>query len=213
MIDKLISAVFWFFGITIIARGISLLSESILGGLFFIITGIILLPVFHKKVRSILNRPVQDRWFVLIAFILLTFSGFFIQSSDKHALENGTASPELVEREKQLNKQREEQNKLNEQRAAENKAAKEQREIQRQNIDQEVEIQTESRLALLNFLKDPDSADIRNHKGNCGEVNSKNGFGGYTGFKHFIANRNIVAVEGENMDTDEFQKAWGQICK
>ncbi|WP_257229996.1 hypothetical protein [Acinetobacter sp. YH12025] len=72
--------------------------------------------------------------------------------------------------------------------------------------------QTDSRIALKNFLKDPDSAEIRNHNGNCGEVNSKNSFGGYTGFRRFIASSTIVAVEGENMDSDEFQKAWAQVC-
>lgn len=72
--------------------------------------------------------------------------------------------------------------------------------------------QTDSRIALKNFLKDPDSAEIRNHNGNCGEVNSKNSFGGYTGFRRFIASSAIVAVEGENMDSDEFQKAWAQVC-
>ncbi len=76
-----------------------------------------------------------------------------------------------------------------------------------------IQIQTDSRIALKNFLKDPDGAEIRNHNGNCGEVNSKNSFGGYTGFKRFIASTTIVAVEGENMDSDEFQKAWSQVCK
>jgi len=45
-------------------------------------------------------------------------------------------------------------------------------------------------------LNDPDSAQFRNvyfHRGKdnlpltCGEVNSKNGFGGYVGFQHFIS--------------------------
>lgn len=76
-----------------------------------------------------------------------------------------------------------------------------------------IQIQTDSRIALKNFLKDSDSAEIRNHNGNCGEVNSKNSFGGYTGFKRFIAGPTIVAVEGENMDSDEFQEAWNQVCK
>lgn len=76
-----------------------------------------------------------------------------------------------------------------------------------------IEQQTNSRMALLNHLKDPNSAEIRNHNGNCGEVNSKNGFGGYTGFRRFIASSAIVAVEGENMDSDEFQKAWERVCK
>ena len=75
-----------------------------------------------------------------------------------------------------------------------------------------IQIQTDSRIALKNFLKDSNSAEIRNHNGNCGEVNSKNSFGGYTGFKRFIASPTIVAVEGENMNPEEFQKAWNQVC-
>lgn len=76
-----------------------------------------------------------------------------------------------------------------------------------------IQVQTDSRIALKNFLKNSESAELRNHNGNCGEVNSKNSFGGYTGFKRFIASPTIVAVEGENMDSDEFQKAWNQVCK
>lgn len=80
-------------------------------------------------------------------------------------------------------------------------------------LSKRIQVQTDSRIALKSFLKDSDSAEIRNHNGNCGEVNSKNSFGGYTGFKRFIASPTIVAVEGENMDSGEFQKAWEQVCK
>lgn len=59
-----------------------------------------------------------------------------------------------------------------------------------------IEKQTQSRLALQCYLKEPVSAQIRNHKGNCVEVNSKNSFGGYTGFKRFIASPTIVATRG-----------------
>jgi hypothetical protein len=44
-------------------------------------------------------------------------------------------------------------------------------------------------------------------------VNSKNSFGGYTGFKRFIASPAIVAIEGENIEADEFQKSWDAVCK
>lgn len=76
-----------------------------------------------------------------------------------------------------------------------------------------IEQQTQSRIALQGYLKDPVTAQIRNHKGSCGEVNSKNSFGGYTGFKRFIASPAIVAVEGESMASSDFQKAWSQVCK
>src|SRR5690606_4325640 len=80
------------------------------------------------------------------------------------------------------------------------------------NQPKKIKEQPDSGIALKNFLKDSDSAEIRNHNGNCGEVNSKNSFGGYTGFKRFIASPTIVAVEGENMNPEEFQKAWNQVC-
>lgn len=76
-----------------------------------------------------------------------------------------------------------------------------------------IEQQASSSIALKKFLKDPDSAEVRNHKGNCGEVNSKNSFGGYTGFKRFIASPAVVVIEGENMPSDEFQKTWEQVCR
>lgn len=76
----------------------------------------------------------------------------------------------------------------------------------------EIEQQTQSRLALKNYLKDPNSAEIRNHKGACGEVNSKNSFGAYSGYRRFIASPAIVAIEGENMSMDEFGVAWNKLC-
>ena len=103
--------------------------------------------------------------------------------------------------------------KLSAEKEAKEASQKQQRETEKQQRNNIIAIQTDSRIALKNYLKDPDSADIRNHHGNCGEVNSKNGFGGYTGFKRFIASSAIVAIEGENMDSDEFQKAWDQVCK
>lgn len=75
-----------------------------------------------------------------------------------------------------------------------------------------ITIQTDSRISLKNYLKDPDSAEIKNHSGSCGEVNSKNSFGGYSGYRRFIASPAIVAIEGENMSSEEFQKAWDNLC-
>ena len=47
---------------------------------------------------------------------------------------------------------------------------------------------------------DPDSAKFRNQKGNCGEVNAKNRFGGYTGFKMYIYNNETDMVTIEDLD-------------
>lgn len=54
---------------------------------------------------------------------------------------------------------------------------------------------------ILEKLRDPDSTQFRKefmHGANlCGELNSKNGSGGYSGFKRFIAaNPDYVFIEG-----------------
>lgn len=64
-------------------------------------------------------------------------------------------------------------------------------------------------------LKDPKSAEFRNQKGGCGEVNSKNSFGAYTGFKRFIAGgENMVYIEGDPiLALGAFEEAWDKVCK
>ncbi|MEV4848000.1 hypothetical protein [Acinetobacter lwoffii] len=46
---------------------------------------------------------------------------------------------------------------------------------------------------------DAASTQFRNQKGNCGEVNAKNRYGGYVGFKRYIYNpqTDYVRIEGE----------------
>lgn len=68
-------------------------------------------------------------------------------------------------------------------------------------------------------LKDADSAVFRNvslsEKSGapvvCGEVNSKNSFGGMSGFQRFISAGEIQALE-EQMGRGEMDKAWAQLC-
>lgn len=69
-------------------------------------------------------------------------------------------------------------------------------------------------------LRDPDSAQFRNVKMGgradlplvCGEVNSKNGFGGYTGFQRFVSGGrpDITFLES---DVADFIKVWATYCK
>ena len=71
-------------------------------------------------------------------------------------------------------------------------------------------------------LKDPDSADFRDikvhHVGTktavCGEVNAKNGFGGYTGFERFISAgaKELTFLESQ-MKAGEMNKAWDMFCR
>ena len=71
-------------------------------------------------------------------------------------------------------------------------------------------------------LKDPDSAQfrgIRFHQGKdgvpmaCGEVNSKNSFGGYGGFQKFVSAGSVeLTFLAEQMESTEFAKVWNQMC-
>lgn len=60
----------------------------------------------------------------------------------------------------------------------------------------------DKRAALIAALKDPDSAQFRGEhlhgKYLCGEINSKNSMGGYTGFLRFVAFENGYTVEAED---------------
>ena len=77
---------------------------------------------------------------------------------------------------------------------------------------------------VLKVLKDPDSAQFRdmtvvaptkinkNQTGIvCGEVNSKNSFGGYTGFHPFIVISAIPMVQGED-NYSTFRRLWNREC-
>lgn len=65
-----------------------------------------------------------------------------------------------------------------------------------------------ARQAVAEKLNDPGSAQFRNERSEkggwvCGEVNGKNAFGGYIGFKRYTVTwmpdgSNVVALEGEN---------------
>lgn len=68
-------------------------------------------------------------------------------------------------------------------------------------------------------LKDPESADFRDvhfYSGGgvpvaCGEVNAKNGFGGFTGFERFVAAGTVIAVT-ESMVEGGIGEVWDKYC-
>lgn len=64
---------------------------------------------------------------------------------------------------------------------------------------------------VLSSLKDPNSAQFQNVKGYCGEVNAKNGFGGYIGFKRFYVSGNQAVFETEDNLLD-FENEWRTRC-
>lgn len=58
-------------------------------------------------------------------------------------------------------------------------------------------------------LSDPNSAEFRNKNGMCGEVNSKNKLGGYTGFQRYISAGRTVAFDD---NSDSFEDLWQLHC-
>ncbi len=77
--------------------------------------------------------------------------------------------------------------------------------------------------AVREKLKDADSANFRNTFFNyaslqgkripvsCGEVNSKNSFGGYTGFERYVsAGEGLTYLESEVSD---FSTVWSTLCQ
>lgn len=78
----------------------------------------------------------------------------------------------------------------------------------------EIRLQRISKEYVAGLLRDPKSAEFRNQKGNCGEVNSKNAFGAYTGFQRYIAgSRELVVMERDSgMPASEFAKLWDEFC-
>lgn len=69
-------------------------------------------------------------------------------------------------------------------------------------------------------LRDPDSAEFRNvqfYSGGpspttCGEVNAKNGFGGFSGYERFIAVGSTMSVLESEMKPNEMDKLWESVC-
>jgi hypothetical protein len=74
---------------------------------------------------------------------------------------------------------------------------------------------------IAKLLRDPSSAEFDEVRVSrkqaapvvCGKVNSRNGFGGMTGNKRFIAAPGVIGVvEGENTTQAEFSGSWIQFC-
>ena len=64
-----------------------------------------------------------------------------------------------------------------------------------------------SELTIKKRLIDADSAKFQNQSGFCGEVNSKNRMGGYTGFSRYIANTDTGLIVIET-DKDPMDPEW-----
>lgn len=75
--------------------------------------------------------------------------------------------------------------------------------------------------AVREKLVDPNSADFKDvffHRGTsdmpavCGQVNSKNRMGGYTGYTDFISVVKMTLFVSDFESQAEFNKAWNKMC-
>ena len=72
--------------------------------------------------------------------------------------------------------------------------------------------------AVLARLRDQNSAQFRGQfvgksGAPCGEVNSKNAFGGYGGYQRYIASGGGLVYFEEDVAADVFGDVWSQLCK
>lgn len=74
--------------------------------------------------------------------------------------------------------------------------------------------------AISQQMRDPESAQFRDvsvhavaggEKVVCGEVNSKNGYGGYAGFQRFVATGRSSFLESQ-MESKSFALVWKSLC-
>ncbi|OCG21749.1 MULTISPECIES: hypothetical protein [unclassified Gilliamella] len=79
---------------------------------------------------------------------------------------------------------------------------------------QEMKQQQLAREYLTPHLKDPDSAEFRNQKGFCGEVNSNNSLGDKTGFQRFIvSDKDLYVLEQDSgFFGVDFESLWNKMC-
>ena len=78
----------------------------------------------------------------------------------------------------------------------------------------EIKLQRLAREHVSGLVRDPGSAEFRGQSGSCGEVNSKNAFGAYTGYQRFIAgSAQLVVFERDSgVSEQDFRKMWNEFC-
>lgn len=136
----------------------------------------------------------------LIAIVLII--GYFINKSNKEDMarlkQAEVVQKQRIQDEKQAEiakKEAEAQEVLNKQRQAEESLKAEQNQQHAQMLVAENKVKE--------TLLDPNSAQFRNQKGNCGEVNAKNRMGGYIGFSRYIyaPDSKVAFIESDAKDS------------
>lgn len=67
--------------------------------------------------------------------------------------------------------------------------------------------------SYLKHLKRSWFAQFQNIKGYCGEVNSKNSYGGYVGFKRYVSiDGGVLMEDSEGVEPETFAIIWEAYC-
>lgn len=77
-----------------------------------------------------------------------------------------------------------------------------------------IKIERLAREGVKSVLRDPYTAKFQNQRGPCGEVNSKNGFGAYTGYQRFIygGEETVFLENSPQFAEGAFDEAWERLC-
>lgn len=145
--------------------------------------------------------------YLIIGILVLASSMFYFM------YQSNKASAERLQQAEIAHQQKLEQEKIDAEKAAKSAAEKKaQAELTRikeneatQKAEQDKQ-QAQIELAaqkLKERLIDSDSAKFKNQKGNCGEVNSKNRMGGYTGYSRYIYDpaNDTIMIESDSKNS------------
>lgn len=148
-----------------------------------------------KEEESSLDRWI---WIVLLAL------GVAIFFSAVDSYRGYAADPSLA---RERARQSEEKLKANEKRQAEEKRKAD-------NDMRRIKIQRMAREGVKRKLHDPYTAKFINQQSVCGEVNSKNLFGAYTGYKRFIyGGDDLIFFENDPvLPAEDFDEVWHRVC-
>lgn len=152
--------------------------------------------------------------YLLIGFLVLIVGAFYFMSESNKADAERLKQAEIAHQQKLEQQKLEamqyekdaELRRLQAEKAKALKAEQDKLNSQKQAQEFEKKVEAEKTSGIKKIEEkikaeafDAESIQFRNQKGNCGEVNAKNRFGGYVGFKRYIYSpkTDYVRIEGE----------------
>lgn len=186
---------------------------SVAGGAVYLCAAILLWPTVGARVKQVTGKAwVAPVFGGLLALIVGPVATALTAPT---AQEMAVAEAQRQQRKAESIAAAEAERAAKEARQREAEAKEAAKKRKRDDEVTEIKMQRLAREFVKANLRDPESAQFRNQRGGCGEVNAKNSFGGYPGYRRFIAaSKELVFIEGENgLSGAEFQTVWDRVCK